>query len=192
MENSENDTHFTNILALATEKKLSWEMVHSILCDEMALTFEETKQLVKVLLKELQTMQIKLGQKPIEDQQSQNESSEREAMIGNETFVNEPKLVNDPLKMTEDNFPNERVLEKDVIESGNNLISKETFNHKTAKMYTFVDNTEEFYHEFSNDDIEVNIDPEHQAKEDGQIESVDTKDALECKICLTSFSISTD
>ena len=53
MENSENDTHFKNIIALATEKKLSWKTVHSILCDEMALTFEETKLLVKVLLKEL-------------------------------------------------------------------------------------------------------------------------------------------
>ena len=56
MENSENDTHFKNIIALVTESKLSWETVHSILCHEMALTFEETKQLVKVLLKELQIL----------------------------------------------------------------------------------------------------------------------------------------
>ena len=63
MESSENDTHFKNIIALATGKKLSWETVQSILCDEMALTFEETKQLVKVLLEELQMMQMKLDQK---------------------------------------------------------------------------------------------------------------------------------
>ena len=72
MESSENDTHFKNIIKLATEKKLSWETVQSILCDEMALTFEETKQLVKILLKELRTMQMKLDQKPIENETSQN------------------------------------------------------------------------------------------------------------------------
>ena len=55
MENSENDSHFKNIIALATEKKLSWETVHSILCNEMALTFEETKQFVKVLLKDFKS-----------------------------------------------------------------------------------------------------------------------------------------
>ena len=70
MENSENDTHFKNIIALATEKKLSWKTVHSILCDEMALTFGETKLLVKVLLKDLQTMQMKLGEKPSKDKTS--------------------------------------------------------------------------------------------------------------------------
>ena len=63
METSGNDTHFKNIISLGTEKKLSWNTVDSILCDDMTLTFEETKQLVKVLLKELQTMQIKLEQK---------------------------------------------------------------------------------------------------------------------------------
>ena len=78
MENSENDTHFKNIIALATEKKLSWETVQSILWKEMALTFEETKLLVKVLLKELQTMQMKLDKKPNINQTSQNEKSEVE------------------------------------------------------------------------------------------------------------------
>ena len=78
MENSENDKHFKNIIALAIEKKLSWETVQSILCKEMALTFEETKLLVKVLLKELQTMQMKLDQKPSEQSQRLFEEDEIE------------------------------------------------------------------------------------------------------------------
>ena len=63
---------------MATEKKLSWETVQSMLCEEMALTFEETKQLVKVLLKELQSMQMKLDEKSSKYQISQNETSEVE------------------------------------------------------------------------------------------------------------------
>ena len=41
-------------------------------------------------------------------------------------------------------------------------------------------------------DIEVDKEFEIHVKEDEQTESIDTKDALECKICLTSFSISTE
>ena len=102
MENSENDTHFKNIIALATEKKLSWETVHSIVCDEMALTFEETKQLVKVLLEELQTMQIKVNETPIEDVTSQSKTVILRESV---TFLNESndiKLENDPFSNTEE------------------------------------------------------------------------------------------
>ena len=52
----------------------------------MALTFEETKLLVKVLLKELQTMQMKLDQKPIMDQKSQNQTGKSEIARENVTF----------------------------------------------------------------------------------------------------------
>ena len=78
METSENNTHFKNIISLGTDKKLSWDTVQSILCDEMALTFEETKQLVKVLLKELQTMQIKLEQMSSNEETLQGGKNELE------------------------------------------------------------------------------------------------------------------
>ena len=112
-------------------------------------------------------MQMKLDEKPNIDQTSQNQTSEVEVASENEIFVNESndiKQENDPLSKTENK-----------IEFSTNL----------------KDNPEEFSNEFSND-IELNKDSETHFKEDGQIESVDTKNAFECKICLTNFSISTE
>ena len=65
MENLENEKHFKNTIALALDKKLPWLRLASIL-DEMTPNLEETKQLVKVLLQELQAMQMILDQRPIE------------------------------------------------------------------------------------------------------------------------------
>ena len=67
MENSKNEKHFKNTIALGLDKKLPWLRLASIL-DEMTPTLEETKLLVKVLLQELQAMQMILDQRPIEVQ----------------------------------------------------------------------------------------------------------------------------
>ena len=67
MENTENEKHFKNTIALALDKKLPWLRLASIL-DEMTPTLEVTKQLVKVLLQELQAMQMILDQRPIDVQ----------------------------------------------------------------------------------------------------------------------------
>ena len=67
-----------------------------MLCEEMALTFEETKQLVKVLLKELQNMQMKLDQKPSTDQKSQNQTRKAEIARENVTFFEQDIYVESP------------------------------------------------------------------------------------------------
>ena len=122
METSENNTHFKNILSLGTEKKLSWNTVDSILCDDMTLTFEETKQLVKVLLKELQTMQIKLDQKSSNEESLQSRRNEMEV---ESTNVNER---NEHDSEMENNFPVEISSDKNKIESSNNLACTWTCN----------------------------------------------------------------
>ena len=87
----------------------------------MALTFEETKLLVKVLLKELQTMQMKLDKKPNINQTSQNEKSEVEIARESVIFANENNDIkqNDPLSNTENKIEFSTNLEDNTEEFSN-------------------------------------------------------------------------
>ena len=77
MKHSDKEGHFKSAITLALNKTIPWKTLGVIL-NEMTPTFEETKQLVKVLLDILQTMQMNLDQKPIKAQDSQIELLEKE------------------------------------------------------------------------------------------------------------------
>ena len=59
-------TIFCNLIDMALQKKMPWAMLANTL-DCIIPSFEESKQVIKILLKELENLQLKLIEKETEE-----------------------------------------------------------------------------------------------------------------------------
>ena len=95
------EAQFTSFISLALEKKLSWQTLATLL-SEITTTLSESKQLINILLKELQTMQMKFDLKDL---------NIHSARILQNLDVNHPKLIQDKPSDDIENLEEESKLE---------------------------------------------------------------------------------
>ena len=143
------EAQFTSFISLALEKKLSWQTLATLL-SEITTTLSESKQLINILLKELQTMQMKFDLKDL---------NIHSARILQNLDVNHPKLIQDKpsddienleeeskfedLEMPSDQDATPQEFESDIIEySKENVVENKadiTFGYQNLdEYYTFV------------------------------------------------------
>ena len=122
-----NMTVYCNLIDMALQNKMPWEMLENTL-DCIIPSFEESKQVIKILLKELENLQLKLITETIQGEGS-NDSSTTELEINDE--------INDSNESIETN--NSQNIESNSLDA----LEEKLGNDVTNQFYEFIGDHDE-------------------------------------------------
>ena len=168
-----NMTVYCNLVGMALQNKMPWEMLENTL-DCIIPSFEESKQVIKILLKELENLHLKLITETIQGEGS-NDSSTTELEINDE--------INDSNESIETN--NSQNIESNSLDA----LEEKLGNDVTNQFYEFIGDHEEQLQ------TKEEPNPEEVEQFSRNDEIIDTSEAskihwkvsYECKICKKTF-----
>ena len=216
-KSSKKQNQFLTVISMALEKTISWLTLASIL-EEMISDISESKQLIRILLKELQASQMKLdcdvGESKVRPAIMQDNATDIENFDINYEEempdIEREELSYEGIQNEEPEIIEEAI--EDIISENKKVENKpevnphgETYNLKD--FYTYVDNSKskskeiedmtsgsEHMEDFTNtQEYDASSNHSHQDSEIGEIYSKRiiqerSNKKFECDICLKSFS----
>ena len=209
-----NMTVYCNLIGMALQKKMSWEMLANTL-DCIIPSFEESKQVIKILLKELEILQLSLTEKENDEigettnavgvtENSNDRGNEMNGSLLETRSIEDVKERSDENKYLEQN---EQANSSDASEADKLLTETDEYNLENGiinrntigidnEWYTFVTNDQT--HE---EETKTMVEARHfEAIETKQTEPLiaTTKDVIvppkargalfECDVCRKSFN----
>ena len=200
----ENDasSRIETVIVMALKNEISWKMLDSLL-EELTPTIEKSKQVIKILLNELQTLQLSFQKikcnchKMIK---SADTSKDSEQECNTEVGIIEPECqleiennISRDDKYTTSDIPIDNSFTASKSDNevfGNRLQSQDLNNIALVEefkdqLYTFVGNYDEI--DEANDDNQLTDLNEDQDKAQKQISKQNKRTQFQCTICQKSF-----
>ena len=181
-------TDFSYLVGMSLQRRMPWETLASLLKD-LAPTLEETREVISILLKELEFLQSSLQKKEkeleiFEQQKVEDDSQDKNNFLEavheenqQESTLSETKTIDDEIEVLED--VKESIDGKKYLDVNKAPKSYETYEHNSDdddgsleeidnEWYTFVKNTKTFVPETEASVPEKEFSPETELSEIGK------------------------
>ena len=185
------------LIKMAINEQLPWLTLASVL-DELTPTIAISKQVIKILLKELETIQTKLKEHQDEDESKMEVNSVSQNEESKMQFPDEDKIdfTNDVIEIdhADETFENEDE-DSERVEKENDKTTIKTLVERGEKLYTFIGDKNDIFDENKAAQAIIVAQSESE-KENHKFEKTQKtttekqyKDKHICNTCLKEFSL---
>ena len=196
METSKNGSNFETdskyIIQMALEHKFSWSTL-ALMLDEMTPTLKHSKQLVKVLLEELQNLQDKYQNLVHQNDKSFINDEEHESVNWKSSADKFESYSNEDIIKTQFEEETQDTLEGDDEIEATDVDEKTSVTENLDQFYTFVGSRVEESIEKKEDCKAIPIEGLEKEENldlgnDMQGQNYKSGNRISCKFCMKSFS----